>query len=52
MSAVELAFLESGDLDDDLDDLLDDDIDDQKNVLCCCKPNLMHNESLKYQLLY
>lgn len=24
----------------------------QQKILCCCKPNMIHDESLKYQLLY
>ena len=27
------------------------DMNHQK-ILCCCKPNMIHDESLKYQLLY
>jgi len=42
-------------IDDDDDYILGDDYDSDEadsNVLCCCKPHLIHNESMKYQLLY
>jgi len=42
-------------IDDDDDYILGDDYDSDEadsNILCCCKPHLIHNESMKYQLLY
>ena len=32
-------------------DELKHDIEEQR-ILCCCKPNLIHDEALKYKLLY
>jgi hypothetical protein len=40
---------------DDGDDELDSDGNDeqtQDRMMCCCKPHLIHDESLKFQLLY